>query len=194
MFDFYVSIFLKIRQCNDPKQSYNHRDRSIHIERERVRVCWQARTCLHEILSLTSAYAKLGHSHKKQIVCALSLVGWYKTLYVVFTNSCMQWHVLSMCIIRSPWLLHDIFPIKYTLAAKLTVKQAWLQRTGEKSFLNLNFAPKTAATSSQGHLVWHLRPLLLRWAAKKYRRWWRQCLLLWRHYLGFPKKHSQVSN
>ena len=65
---------------------------------------------MHAIFSFTSAYPKLGHLSKQNIVslyqCAqLSQLMWNplcsNPCWVII--ACMQWHGLSMCILRSLW-------------------------------------------------------------------------------------------
>ena len=77
-----------------------HRDRGIHMER----VC----AGMQAIISLTSAFVKLGHLFKQDIVCLYQCA---QLNQLMWNNNgsnqgrviiaCMQWHALSTCILRS---------------------------------------------------------------------------------------------
>ena len=127
---------------------------------------------------------------QKLFLCHLLLIQnpWCSNQNCVHAVACALYVYNTISMVATWHMSYKIYTCREAYGeTSLVAKNRW------KSFLILNFAPKTAATSSQGHLVWHLTPLLLRWAAKKI--WWRQYLRFWRHYLGFPKKnHFQVSN
>ena len=115
----------------------HHKLRSKYTHRESV--CMQARGCLHAIFSFTSAFTKLDHLSKQNIVCLYQCTQLSQLMWnPLCSNPCwviigfLQWHALSMCILRSLWL--RCTSLRDLIFDKLCWNEEKLERKVRRSF------------------------------------------------------------